>query len=284
MRPGASLCAASSLAVKASSAAAARAGAGSGYRTRLQSVVAPRCEPQHLGHGSHVSRVAGTGPAVRVEPPTVIAMSPQTAADRWLGGRRRHNDRRGTGRVAPQDGARGEIRGRSSRVCGVFRGRQERCEPGHRVDDARRALRRRAALARPDDRMSAQGGRVPSGRRLAVASIPTEPCRGRRRRRVGRGRVVRALDHSYRCRCAAAAGALHALHDGHTRAQPGLHEDKDIFGTLARNHGGHFGAWTAVGTGRTRTRGSRGTHRAPLVPVGRRHAAGRAEWTRLLFI
>jgi uncharacterized protein YcbX len=31
-----------------------------------------------------------------------------------------------------------------------------------------------------------------------------------------------------------------------TRPQPGLAEDRDIFRTLARNHQGHFGAWTAV--------------------------------------
>lgn len=31
-----------------------------------------------------------------------------------------------------------------------------------------------------------------------------------------------------------------------TRPQPGLREDRDIFRTLARNHGGCFGAWTAV--------------------------------------
>ena len=31
-----------------------------------------------------------------------------------------------------------------------------------------------------------------------------------------------------------------------TRAQPQLEEDRDIFRTLARNHGGHFGAWTTI--------------------------------------
>ena len=36
-----------------------------------------------------------------------------------------------------------------------------------------------------------------------------------------------------------------------TRPQPNLDEDRDIFRTLARNHGGHFGAWTAVTTGGT---------------------------------
>jgi uncharacterized protein YcbX len=34
-----------------------------------------------------------------------------------------------------------------------------------------------------------------------------------------------------------------------TRPQPQLDEDRDIFRTLARNHGGHFGAWTAVTAG-----------------------------------
>lgn len=34
-----------------------------------------------------------------------------------------------------------------------------------------------------------------------------------------------------------------------TRPQPGLGEDRDIFRTLARTHGGHLGAWTAVATG-----------------------------------
>jgi hypothetical protein len=34
-----------------------------------------------------------------------------------------------------------------------------------------------------------------------------------------------------------------------TRPQPDVGEDRDIFRTLARNHGGHFGAWTAVTTG-----------------------------------
>ena len=33
-----------------------------------------------------------------------------------------------------------------------------------------------------------------------------------------------------------------------TRAQPGLAADPDIFRTLARHHGGLFGAWTAVAT------------------------------------
>lgn len=33
-----------------------------------------------------------------------------------------------------------------------------------------------------------------------------------------------------------------------TRPQPDLDGDRDIFRTLARNHGGHFGAWTAVTT------------------------------------
>ena len=36
-----------------------------------------------------------------------------------------------------------------------------------------------------------------------------------------------------------------------TRPQPDLTEDRDIFRTLARHHGGHFGAWTAVTTGGT---------------------------------
>jgi uncharacterized protein YcbX len=36
-----------------------------------------------------------------------------------------------------------------------------------------------------------------------------------------------------------------------TRQQPGIDEDRDIFRTLARNHGGHLGAWTAVTTGGT---------------------------------
>ena len=36
-----------------------------------------------------------------------------------------------------------------------------------------------------------------------------------------------------------------------TRPQPNLDGDPDIFRTLARNHGGHFGAWTAVTTGGT---------------------------------
>jgi hypothetical protein len=34
-----------------------------------------------------------------------------------------------------------------------------------------------------------------------------------------------------------------------TRPQPNLDADPDIFRTLARNHRGHFGAWTAVATG-----------------------------------
>jgi uncharacterized protein YcbX len=33
-----------------------------------------------------------------------------------------------------------------------------------------------------------------------------------------------------------------------TRPQPGLGEDRDIFRTLARHHGGLFGVWTAVAT------------------------------------
>lgn len=36
-----------------------------------------------------------------------------------------------------------------------------------------------------------------------------------------------------------------------TRPQPDLVEDRDIFRTLARHHGGLFGAWTGVGTGGT---------------------------------
>ena len=36
-----------------------------------------------------------------------------------------------------------------------------------------------------------------------------------------------------------------------TRPQPDLGEDRDIFRTLARHHGGRFGAWTAVTTGGT---------------------------------
>jgi uncharacterized protein YcbX len=36
-----------------------------------------------------------------------------------------------------------------------------------------------------------------------------------------------------------------------TRPQPSIEEDRDIFRTLARHHGGHFGAWTAVTTGGT---------------------------------
>jgi MOSC domain-containing protein YiiM len=36
-----------------------------------------------------------------------------------------------------------------------------------------------------------------------------------------------------------------------TRPQPGLAADRDVFRTLARHHGGRFGAWTSVvGTGR----------------------------------
>jgi uncharacterized protein YcbX len=34
-----------------------------------------------------------------------------------------------------------------------------------------------------------------------------------------------------------------------TRAQPGIAEDRDIFRTLARHHGGTFGAWTTVVSG-----------------------------------
>jgi len=33
-----------------------------------------------------------------------------------------------------------------------------------------------------------------------------------------------------------------------TRAQPGLDEDRDIFRTLARHHGGLFGLWCDVVT------------------------------------
>jgi uncharacterized protein len=36
-----------------------------------------------------------------------------------------------------------------------------------------------------------------------------------------------------------------------TRPQPDLVEDRDIFRTLARHHGGQFGAWTSVITGGT---------------------------------
>jgi hypothetical protein len=36
-----------------------------------------------------------------------------------------------------------------------------------------------------------------------------------------------------------------------TRPQPGVDEDRDIFRTLARNHGGRFGTWTAVAAGGT---------------------------------
>ena len=36
-----------------------------------------------------------------------------------------------------------------------------------------------------------------------------------------------------------------------TRPQPGLDEDREIFRTLARHHGGRFGAWTAVMLGGT---------------------------------
>ena len=36
-----------------------------------------------------------------------------------------------------------------------------------------------------------------------------------------------------------------------TRPQPDLDGDRDIFRTLARHHGGHFGAWTAIATGGT---------------------------------
>ena len=36
-----------------------------------------------------------------------------------------------------------------------------------------------------------------------------------------------------------------------TRPQPDLDDDRDIFRTLARHHGGRFGAWTAVATGGT---------------------------------
>jgi len=34
-----------------------------------------------------------------------------------------------------------------------------------------------------------------------------------------------------------------------TRPQPGLGDDRDIFRTLARHHGGRFGAWTGVSVG-----------------------------------
>jgi uncharacterized protein YcbX len=36
-----------------------------------------------------------------------------------------------------------------------------------------------------------------------------------------------------------------------TRQQPGIDEDRDIFRTLARNHHGHLGAWTAITNGGT---------------------------------
>jgi uncharacterized protein YcbX len=36
-----------------------------------------------------------------------------------------------------------------------------------------------------------------------------------------------------------------------TRPQPGLDDDRDIFRTLARNHGGLFGVWTTVARGGT---------------------------------
>ena len=36
-----------------------------------------------------------------------------------------------------------------------------------------------------------------------------------------------------------------------TRPQPDRDADRDIFRTLARNHRGHFGAWTAVTTAGT---------------------------------
>jgi len=36
-----------------------------------------------------------------------------------------------------------------------------------------------------------------------------------------------------------------------TRPQPGIGEDRDVFRTLARHHGGRFGAWTAVAVGGT---------------------------------
>jgi len=36
-----------------------------------------------------------------------------------------------------------------------------------------------------------------------------------------------------------------------TRPQPDLAEDRDVFRTLARNHGARFGVWTAVATGGT---------------------------------
>ena len=36
-----------------------------------------------------------------------------------------------------------------------------------------------------------------------------------------------------------------------TRPQPGIGEDRDVFRTLARHHGGRFGAWTAVVAGGT---------------------------------
>jgi uncharacterized protein YcbX len=36
-----------------------------------------------------------------------------------------------------------------------------------------------------------------------------------------------------------------------TRPQPGIGEDRDVFRTLARHHGGLFGAWTAVAAGGT---------------------------------
>jgi len=36
-----------------------------------------------------------------------------------------------------------------------------------------------------------------------------------------------------------------------TRPQPGLEGDRDTFRTLARHHGGCFGAWAAVSMGGT---------------------------------
>jgi uncharacterized protein YcbX len=55
-----------------------------------------------------------------------------------------------------------------------------------------------------------------------------------------------------------------------TRAQPNLHDDRDIFRTLARNHRGWFGAWTAVTTAGTVRTGD-------AVHIDRRRALSRGD-------
>ena len=42
-----------------------------------------------------------------------------------------------------------------------------------------------------------------------------------------------------------------------TRPQPGLDRDLDIYRTLARDHAGTFGVWTAVAVGGTIAEGDR---------------------------